>query len=513
MLRLAYCFSVIAAAVLAAAPAGAQILPTDEFSAVAFRPAPGTHRYLMVEGAQIGGTTMPPVDATFDYSWRAVYIRTFCEEPHVRIACEVNAERVAIVEHLAILHVGGALPLGDRVELALSLPLLYADGEGFTFTDEEGDPHTIRGGSAAGLGDPRLSARARLAGGPGEDLGFGAVLWATAPLGQATMDGRYVGDDSVNVGGHLIAEAYAGTTRGAITLGGAYRPTRGLIGVDVTTALTYGAAVEWQATELFSLLGEVTGGIGFGDSFYQTEARGAGRLRVGPIVVTLGGGAGLVRGPGVPWVRVLAGAQWAPLPMEDLDGDGVADEDDSCPDVAEDADDFADEDGCPELDNDGDRVPDADDRCPNESEDIDQHEDEDGCPDNDDDGDGVPDGYDSCLDAQEDMDGDRDEDGCPDLDADRDGVEDGVDQCPDEAEDTDGLADTDGCPETDADNDGVPDEDDECPDHPGPVCPEPGTAPPTPDAGAPTGPQPRPDAAPPPPRDAGPPPNIDWSPP
>ncbi|MCB9706311.1 MAG: OmpA family protein [Myxococcales bacterium] len=43
----------------------------------------------------------------------------------------------------------------------------------------------------------------------------------------------------------------------------------------------------------------------------------------------------------------------------DWDGDGLADDDDACPDLPEDFDDFEDDDGCPDRDNDGDGIPDA----------------------------------------------------------------------------------------------------------------------------------------------------------
>jgi len=65
----------------------------------------------------------------------------------------------------------------------------------------------------------------------------------------------------------------------------------------------------------------------------------------------------------------------------DADKDGIDDARDRCPGEAEDKDQFADEDGCPELDNDHDRILDADDRCPNEPETYNTIDDDDGCPD------------------------------------------------------------------------------------------------------------------------------------
>jgi outer membrane protein OmpA-like peptidoglycan-associated protein len=150
---------------------------------------------------------------------------------------------------------------------------------------------------------------------------------------------------------------------------------------------------------------------------------------------------------------------------QDMDGDGISDDDDRCPDQPEDVDGQDDSDGCPDPDNDSDVIPDVEDTCPDLAEDIDGFEDSDGCPDLDNDQDGVADVDDRCLNEPEDFDGDQDDDGCPDLvkDSDADNVPDDLDQCPLQAEDVDGFEDEDGCPDLDNDLDGVPDIDDQCP--------------------------------------------------
>jgi OOP family OmpA-OmpF porin len=70
-----------------------------------------------------------------------------------------------------------------------------------------------------------------------------------------------------------------------------------------------------------------------------------------------------------------------PPPPLDTDHDGIPDAQDKCPDVPEDRDGFADDDGCPDPDNDGDGILDAQDKCPNEGENKNGFEDEDGCRD------------------------------------------------------------------------------------------------------------------------------------
>jgi OmpA-OmpF porin, OOP family len=98
----------------------------------------------------------------------------------------------------------------------------------------------------------------------------------------------------------------------------------------------------------------------------------------------------------------------------DADNDGIPDELDKCPSIAEDKDGFQDDDGCPDFDNDNDGIYDAQDKCPNEPEDKDGFQDDDGCPDLDNDRDGIPDSLDACPNEPETINGYKDTDGCPD---------------------------------------------------------------------------------------------------
>ncbi|MBU1700811.1 MAG: PorV/PorQ family protein [Candidatus Eisenbacteria bacterium] len=100
--------------------------------------------------------------------------------------------------------------------------------------------------------------------------------------------------------------------------------------------------------------------------------------------------------------------------VRDRDGDGIADANDGCPDLAEDMDGFEDTDGCPDSDNDGDGIADIYDDCPNMAEDFDGFRDEDGCADLDNDGDGILDADDTCPGVAEVFNNFQDTDGCPD---------------------------------------------------------------------------------------------------
>ncbi len=134
-------------------------------------------------------------------------------------------------------------------------------------------------------------------------------------------------------------------------------------------------------------------------------------------------------------------------PEGDRDNDGVGDEVDKCPELAEDRDGFEDQDGCPDTDDDGDGIPDTIDACPQEAEDKNGVDDNDGCPETDVDGDGIVGSADRCPADAEDNDGFQDSDGCPDTDNDGDGVTDQNDKCPTTLETPNNYQDNDGCPD------------------------------------------------------------------
>jgi mono/diheme cytochrome c family protein len=79
----------------------------------------------------------------------------------------------------------------------------------------------------------------------------------------------------------------------------------------------------------------------------------------------------------VAYVRALQLHQADPrAAATDGDGDHIPNFADTCPDQAEDADGFQDDDGCPDLDNDADTVPDATDACPSAAGPVETQ----GCP-------------------------------------------------------------------------------------------------------------------------------------
>jgi outer membrane protein OmpA-like peptidoglycan-associated protein len=406
---------------------------------------------------------VPSVALTLDYA----------HEPFVIVGCPSETEcdfddrRAELSEYQFTTFLSGAVTLYDRFQVGLVVPVALTSSEGFADTTATGEPLRLDGGVSFGLGDPRLSVKASLYDQGGEGLEIAAMVFGTAPLGQATAEGAFIGDDGPTFGGQAIAEYRQAGFRAAVNFGGFWRGEEQLFSTAVGSQLTYGVGAGYEITPLASVFGEIYGSAGFSSQVdeHQLEGRAGAKLRLTDFELFVAGGGALVSGVGMPVFRVTAGGAWRPE-RGDSDDDGVSDRDDACPSAAEDMDQFQDEDGCPDPDNDQDGIADGEDACPLEAEDFDEYEDEDGCPDRDNDGDGVSDGFDSCPNKPEDKDGDRDDDGCPDADTDRDGIPDSEDQCPNEPEDTDGFGDLDGCPEDDFDLDGIPDDEDHCPDQP-----------------------------------------------
>ncbi|MEY4514075.1 MAG: hypothetical protein RLZZ450_6197 [Pseudomonadota bacterium] len=447
-----------------------------DFSTVRYRPAVGADNYLGLESAQTAAHGQASYALAFDYSTDTLTVDRPCGGLSNVLRC--TAGKTDFLQKTGLAHVLVGLGLFGNTQLALDLPLGGTDARPIYYdvgnVGSTNPRRSVRLHDGFVLGDARLQSKTRLFGKPSDKLQLAAAGFTTLPSGMLTSGKdcakhdtcSFVGERGAQVGAFGVVE-YAVLTRlrAVANLGALYRPKRDFLGTDVSSELSFGAALAYQAVRYFSLKAELVGALAFvGTHDVPLEARGG--LTYGrDVVFTVGGGAGILGDVGSPLFRVFAGVQWTPV-FRDADHDGFEDESDRCPRQAEDRDGFEDGDGCPDPDNDGDHILDALDKCDAAKEDLDGFQDEDGCPELDNDGDGVLDGYDTCEGEKEDIDGDHDDDGCPDLDTDRDGLLDAVDQCPLQAEDTDGLGDEDGCPDVDFDGDGVADTADACPEEP-----------------------------------------------
>jgi OOP family OmpA-OmpF porin len=406
-----------------------------------------------------------------------------------------NSFKVADIVSATLVAAFG-LKLGPaEIELGASAPLVIMFGD--RAPDFEGDPNTPNDDerfklSGQGLGNVGLHLKTRfLKTTKGPRVGLGVI--ASVYLPTVSEKGRFLGEEKVSPQFTLILDkefGRQGRFRASLNAGFRIRPEAVEytdVGVpDNADSPVTGETIRYQneipvgvglayavRPQKFDVVAEVFGKIPVGgdnENYFPLEAIGGAKVYLARnSFLSLGGGAGLMRGKGgSPDYRAFIGIVFEPS-IGDRDGDGLKDDVDECPNEPEDFDDFQDDDGCPEPDNDRDGLLDEDDECPNVPETKNGFQDEDGCPDGvkgDRDGDGILDEVDQCPDDPEDLDEFQDSDGCPDPDNDQDGILDVDDLCPNDPEDKDGWEDEDGCPDPDNDKDRILDNDDKCPNEP-----------------------------------------------
>jgi OOP family OmpA-OmpF porin len=445
------------AAVGVSEPLFAQSVVDGEFTVQRFDPAPGPRNYFTTRGARTDGEMAFSAGLFGNYAWQPFVVSSCPPGPD----CS-DPQEVLVVENLVAADVLASLTPIPRLQLGLKVPVAWAKGQGI---DDEGGP-ADDGIDAVGLGDIELEGKVRLYGEVKDPFVVGASVFGTAPTGEATAEGSYIGDSTPTVGVRGIFDGDAGPFSFGGNLAGVWRGDGRVGETDLGSEFRYGVAAGVRIGPVLRVVVDSIGSTRFTTGAGENALEGLLGLQVTPLgtplTLSAGAGTGIVDGVGVPNVRAFVGFNLS-FERRDRDGDGIGDSEDRCPTDAEDIDTYEDSDGCPDQDNDLDSIADADDRCPMKAEDADGFDDTDGCPEFDNDNDGINDDQDRCPDKPETKNGVDDEDGCPDVkDSDADGVLDGDDQCVAEPEDTDGFQDEDGCPDDDNDGDGVDDKHDEC---------------------------------------------------
>ncbi|HEY3257051.1 MAG TPA: hypothetical protein VGJ91_24005, partial [Polyangiaceae bacterium] len=274
---------------------------------------------------------------------------------------DANGNEVAVpVQNQLSLDYSLGVGIGERVAFGASLPsVLYQDGYGSELIGGS-LPHTA-------LGDLRLNLKATLLPG-GEMGGFSvAALGAiTLPTGNASS---YISEQAVSGELRLLGElrliALALRTTVGVKLRGAEQT---FVGQTFENELPWGLGLvvrpqvfgidekgrwEW-ALEGHGALALTPD---FGAKASSPAALGlSARYTPSTVSLIVGAEVPLDSAVGTPTVRGVLGLGWAPR-VHDQDADGVPDEVDQCPELAEDKDGFEDSDGCPDFDNDDDGVP------------------------------------------------------------------------------------------------------------------------------------------------------------
>lgn len=344
--------------------ARAQAQPTTEIDAERFKPAVTFDGWVTAEGSGVRSTSDPlEIGAYLNYGYRPLVL--------VDGDGEVVAKLVSGHMGLDLL---GSLTLAKPFSIGIGLPV-------YGIQTGDGDP------SFAGLGDLRLVPKLRILD-DRESVGLALALELRAPTHTGDYNGGARNVQAIPKA--IFDHRFIGGVRIGANVGVAIRERTTLLNVDAGSEFLYAAALGyrfggWQ-TGKTELGVELNGGVGLAEQDNEElplEAFPYLRHDPDPDWQIIGGpGIGVIPGYGVPTFRVFFGVRYHPT-SHDRDHDGVPDDDDRCPDVAEDIDHDRDTDGCPEddLDSDRDGVADKDDECPEAKETINGHDDEDGCPD------------------------------------------------------------------------------------------------------------------------------------
>ena len=343
-----------AALVLGVSSAGAQQQAPGAVER--FQPSPSGDAFFGVAGPTVGGHLVPRVTAIFDYADKPLSIQD-------------GPVKAAIVSHQAYLHLDASFALWDRLLISADMPFELTEG---------GDSPTVAGATfpsptGAHVGDLRLGLRGRLLGDYYDpfQLSLSAYLFApTAPAGSYAGDQAVRGEPQILLGGrftHFVYSASLGTT---------VRASSHLSSFDAGA----GAALVLGEDEFFQVGPELTIAAPFTkDHSFSTPTANialatstAAELLIGAklrplrsLVFGAGAGPGLTQGYGTPTWFAVASVGYEPLPdrnKADRDHDGIADDEDACPDVPGVRSDDPKKNGCP-PDRDGDGIPDAEDAC------------------------------------------------------------------------------------------------------------------------------------------------------
>lgn len=277
--------------------------------------------------------------------------------------------------------VGGRLGADLMASLTVAGPFAIGLDLPF-FLVQTGD----RDPSFAGLGDLRLVPKLRILD-DRESIGLAFALEVRAP----THAGDFAGGTRVPVVWPkiIVDHRFGMGLRFGVNAGVLLREGTRFANIDAASEITYAVALGYRFggnDGMVELGGEANGGVGLAAAdLEEVPLEGLGYVKINPTdewEIQAGPGVGLIPGYGIPTFRAFAAVRYTPT-THDKDHDGVADDEDRCPDVPEDRDADQDSDGCPEEDADDDKdgVPNADDDCPDLKETINGITDEDGCPD------------------------------------------------------------------------------------------------------------------------------------
>lgn len=362
MFRLLSVFSLLLAAVSAVAqPSLDDVAGQGAGSLDAERMRPGLSReaILDVEAGSVGAHLDVDVALQLGYAHNPLV---------ATMTTETGQSSRAIVAHRAGAHLLGSIALFERLQLGVDVPVVLFQSGASALPGLKGENPV----AVAGLADVRLMPKvAVLRTRDGSPVDVAVIAHLTLPT--ALPRHQYIGDGLPTLTPEVAVSRDHGALRWAVDGG-----------LKLRAPSTFGTATQGE---------ELVARAGVGWDFEQiplgVEASANGALLVFPIVgeakplspgnnpveglvgahtdvgdvqlfAAAGAGAG---GIVAPLWRVLGGVRWSPRCNDD-DGDGICAALDACTGAAEDQDDNADHDGCPDVDDDSDGLFDGEDACP-----------------------------------------------------------------------------------------------------------------------------------------------------
>jgi MYXO-CTERM domain-containing protein len=326
----------LASVALIPATANAQSA-AQALNAQRFTPAPDGQHYWVLRDTAIGAPFKPGGALVFNYA----------NDPFV-YRYDDGRDELKLLEQVGTVDAQMWMNL-PRARVALTLPLhVVSTGYG------------VDGFRA--IGDARLSAQGELIERRGDGAGAGVYGWMDVPSGN---EGAWLGEAGVTGGAGLAGSYGMGPLLFAGNLGASSGTGQQFLD-DIVWGprLDYAGGVGFTINPALQLSAELNGEWIWGQEGapgrLPLELLGGVRFRpMDNLQVSVGGGTGLSQGIGSPDYRVMAGVAWSPRPAQaapginDMDGDGIADEVDLCPTQPEDFNGVDDDDGCP----DGDQTP------------------------------------------------------------------------------------------------------------------------------------------------------------
>jgi hypothetical protein len=273
-------------ATLAASVARAQSASTG-VDVERFVPALGPTALVGVEGAAVTRPGAVSWAASLDAVYDPIVLRT-------PLTGAVLSEPV---DYALVGDVSLEFGLWKRLAIAVGVPVvLYQEGDRLqgTGVDE-------RALATSAAGDIRVRLKASLV--EGARLGAAILLQVTAPAGGQS---DFAATDGATVEPRLVVDAHLGRVTLAASVGARFQKEHALFMTEFGDELTWSAAAAVRVVARLTLIAEAAGAVGPSAGTRPVEARGALRLRLGPVALDVGAGAGLDGDVGAPAWRLFA---------------------------------------------------------------------------------------------------------------------------------------------------------------------------------------------------------------